>query len=165
MNPRGRYSQMAQIQSISKHKTNHRFFTIGYEGLSVEDFFTKLAAAGVSCLIDVRRNPISRKQGFSKKALNSFCHEHDIIYYHYPNLGIPSDKRRNIKSKDDYYYLFKYYRESILPEVDQEVDDLANICTSAATALLCFESDPEFCHRSCLAQELLNRLDYRVVHL
>ena len=46
--------------------------TIGYEGLKPEDFLGKLKENNVSVLVDVRQNPISRKQGFSKSRLEIF---------------------------------------------------------------------------------------------
>jgi uncharacterized protein (DUF488 family) len=42
-------------------------FTIGYEGRGIGDFVGYLKHFKISCLIDVREIPISRKPGFSKK--------------------------------------------------------------------------------------------------
>src|SRR5690606_35497866 len=41
---------------------------IGYEGLTLEAFISKLRIRGVQTLVDVRPNAISRKRGFSKRA-------------------------------------------------------------------------------------------------
>ncbi len=41
-------------------------YTLGYEGLSLAEFFDRLAQAGVSRLVDVRELPLSRRPGFSK---------------------------------------------------------------------------------------------------
>src|SRR5690606_25501465 len=41
-------------------------FTIGYEGRTQEEYLALLGEAGVTLLVDVRRNPISRKKGFSR---------------------------------------------------------------------------------------------------
>jgi len=43
--------------------------TIGYEGSSLEGYLNRLLHAGVTLLCDVRRNPLSRKYGFSKSTL------------------------------------------------------------------------------------------------
>ncbi len=40
--------------------------TIGYEGRSLENYLNELLRSGVTLLCDVRRNPLSRKYGFSK---------------------------------------------------------------------------------------------------
>jgi uncharacterized protein (DUF488 family) len=43
--------------------------TIGYEGRTLGDFISTLSNHNVDLLLDVRLNAISRKPGFSKKAL------------------------------------------------------------------------------------------------
>ena len=43
--------------------------TIGYEGAALEDFLATLAAARVTTLLDIREAPVSRRPGFSKRAL------------------------------------------------------------------------------------------------
>lgn len=45
------------------------FFTIGYEGRTRDEYLALLVGAAVTLLVDVRRNPISRKKGFSKRTL------------------------------------------------------------------------------------------------
>src|SRR6266567_3214408 len=47
--------------------------TIGYEGRSLEGYLNELLGAGVTLLCDVRRNPLSRKYGFSKGTLSKAC--------------------------------------------------------------------------------------------
>jgi len=44
-------------------------FTIGYEGLDIDAFMSLLAEHGIDTVVDVRELPLSRKPGFSKKAL------------------------------------------------------------------------------------------------
>ncbi|WP_348602891.1 DUF488 family protein [Bartonella tribocorum] len=43
------------------------FFTIGYEGKSLENYLNCLLENNIKILCDVRKNPISRKYGFSKR--------------------------------------------------------------------------------------------------
>jgi uncharacterized protein (DUF488 family) len=45
--------------------------TIGYEGRTIEEFVGELLAGSVETLIDVRELPLSRKRGFSKRALST----------------------------------------------------------------------------------------------
>jgi uncharacterized protein (DUF488 family) len=52
-----------------------RLCTIGYEGRSLEDYLNVLLQEGVTLLCDVRRNPLSRKYGFSKSTLSRCCEE------------------------------------------------------------------------------------------
>ncbi|WP_228124979.1 DUF488 domain-containing protein [Candidatus Methylospira mobilis] len=44
-------------------------FTIGYEGLDLDAFISALTLYGVETVVDIREVPLSRKPGFSKKAL------------------------------------------------------------------------------------------------
>lgn len=72
--------------------------TIGYEGKTAGAYIAQLTSAKVSVLCDVRHNPLSRKRGFSKRALAAACAAVGIRYVHLPQLGIPTAERRNIKT-------------------------------------------------------------------
>ena len=80
-------------------------FSIGYERRSLEGYLNTLLRAGVSILCDVRKNPISRKYGFSKKTLSQVCSELDIRYEHLPQLGIDSSERQELNGLADYLVL------------------------------------------------------------
>lgn len=53
-------------------------FTIGYEGLSLEKYLNKLVQNDVRLLVDVRKNPLSMKFGFSKTLLKKYCQSLNI---------------------------------------------------------------------------------------
>ena len=55
-------------------------FTLGYEGLSIDAFITRLEAAQVKTIVDVRELPLSRKKGFSKTAFSAALSAHSIAY-------------------------------------------------------------------------------------
>jgi len=42
-------------------------YTIGYEGIDIEQFFTLLSEHNIETVVDVRELPLSRKPGFSKE--------------------------------------------------------------------------------------------------
>jgi len=44
-------------------------YTVGYEGLALEEFLQRLQSAKVQIVVDIRDVPLSRKHGFSKTAL------------------------------------------------------------------------------------------------
>lgn len=67
-------------------------------------------------LCDVRRNPWSRKYGFSKSTLSNACEGVGIRYEHLPELGIVSDARRNLETQADYDALFAHYERYDLPK-------------------------------------------------
>jgi hypothetical protein len=41
-------------------------YTVGYEGVALEEFLLQLRRAWVQTIVDVRDVPLSRKRGFSK---------------------------------------------------------------------------------------------------
>ena len=64
-----------------------RTFTVSY----IKN--TKNLGMVIGLLCDVRKNPLSRKFGFSKKKLKHITETVGIKYVHIPELGIESDKR------------------------------------------------------------------------
>lgn len=65
-------------------------YTIGYEGASLNDFLTTLVISDVARVIDIREVPISRKRGFSKRALADALAARGIAYVHLKQLGTRS---------------------------------------------------------------------------
>ena len=63
---------------------------IGYEGLSVDQLVARLQADGIEVLVDVRMTPLSRKPGFSKRALSEALSAAGIRYVHDRRLGNPN---------------------------------------------------------------------------
>jgi uncharacterized protein (DUF488 family) len=64
---------MAAIKTARPAKRPPGVVTVGYEGRTLESYLNTLIGNGVTLLCDVRRNPISRKYGFSKNTLASAC--------------------------------------------------------------------------------------------
>ena len=59
------------INSKSK-ETKTVLFTIGYEGISLENYLVRLLKNDVKILVDVRNNALSMKYGFSKGQLKKY---------------------------------------------------------------------------------------------
>lgn len=129
--------------------------TIGYEGGSIELYINKLLEADIRLLVDVRKNPISRKYGFSKKTLSSLLSRMGIEYVHIPELGIKSVDRKNLNNQSDYDRLFASYEKTVLVEQAEAINALLEIYEKhKRIALTCFEKDHKQCHRSLLANKL-----------
>lgn len=128
--------------------------TIGYEGKSLEAYLNQLLKAGVTVLCDVRRNALSRKYGFSKRTLNNACQNVAIQYRHLPELGIESDRRRDLKCQADYDRLFAAYERDTLCKQVTVVTRIQDWITrdGERIALTCYELDPGQCHRSFVAK-------------
>lgn len=140
-------------------------FTIGYEGADSERFAAALAGAGVATLADVRAVALSRKRGFSKSALRDRLAEAGIGYEHLRALGTPKAGREAARA-DDAALMRRIYCEEVLETGTgaQALDGLAALAARAPTCLLCFERDPERCHRRVLAERMAAR-GFRIVDL
>ncbi len=159
---------LARIEEARPEPGPDRLFSIGYEGRSLEDYLNRLLGAGVSLLCDVRRNPLSRKYGFSKRALASGCEGIGIRYEHLPQLGIASAKRRNLQTDADYASLFAEYESETLPAQQAALERIASWTQDGErVALTCYERLPKHCHRHCVANALEARgpRPVRAMHL
>jgi uncharacterized protein (DUF488 family) len=130
-------------------------FTIGYEGRTQDEYLALLREAGVTLLADVRRNPISRKRGFSKSTLAQGCAALGIRYEHLPELGNAAEKRRNLATQAAIDALFAEYERNWLPTQAPALAKLrAWLDAGERVALTCFERAPGDCHRHCVAEAL-----------
>jgi len=140
-------------------------YTIGYEGCSVDRLLNVLMRRGIQRIIDVRRNPVARRYGFHKGALDRLCGEVGIGYVHVPELGIPSELRRNLDGPDARAKLFEDYDTELLPRQPGAIAKIARMMTDLPTALMCMEADPAMCHRSRVARAVSSVTDLRVRHV
>lgn len=132
--------------------------SIGYEGLTLEGYLNRLVRHGVCLVCDVRKNPLSRKFGFSKTALNGALDHMGIEYRHFPELGIVSDKRQSLDSQADYDRLFEEYEQTTLNDGDSAVTEIADLLNEKKhVALLCYEKLTVQCHRTRVAKAVLAR--------
>lgn len=143
-------------------------FTIGYEGISLEMYLQKLLKNNVKLLVDVRKNPLSMKFGFSKTLLKRYCNSLGVEYMHIPEVGINSDKRQQLERQADYDRLFEEYRNTILCETKESQQHILELLRRhRRIALTCFEAEPCQCHRSHLATAIEHSpgFSYQVKHL
>lgn len=131
-------------------------FTIGYEGVSLEHYINKLIRNDVKVLVDVRKNPLSMKYGFSKSLLKKFCESVGIEYVHMPEVGIDSDQRQELNTQQDYDQLFRIYKKENLAETKAVQNKILNLLKSKKRiALTCFEANICQCHRKPLAESII----------
>lgn len=140
-------------------------FTIGYEGKSIEAFINKLILNDIRLLCDVRKNPLSRKFGFSKNKLQHICETIGIQYIHIPELGIESNKRNSLNSFSDYQHLFSDYAKT-LPDLQSQLEYVYSLlCSKERIALMCYEKEPEMCHRHVIKDYIVNTYSVRSTDL
>lgn len=143
-------------------------YTIGYEGISLEEYFNRLIKNDIKMLIDVRNNPFSMKYGFSKNQLKGYCENLKIQYVHFPEVGIQSKQRKELNTKTDYDKLFAYYKATILSTTQTTQRDIFDLLREhQRIALTCFEADINLCHRKHLADAIahLPEFCYEIKHI
>lgn len=147
--------EIEKVNNQKPVKNTTCLFTIGYEGISLEQYLNKLIVNGIKLLCDVRRNPVSMKYGFSKNQLKTACEGVGIVYIHIPEVGIESDKRQELCTQADYDYLFKKYKsETLSTETGKQEEILWLLKNKKRIALTCFEANIHQCHRKHLAESI-----------
>ncbi len=150
-------SEVAEIKACKPKNEIRAIYTIGYEGRSLEEYINLLIKNDVKILVDVRKNPLSRKYGFSKKSLQHAIEQAGIEYRHIPELGISSDKRVNLNNLDDYNRLFELYEKEVLARNSEQLTALYRLVQeNERICLTCFEADPDYCHRARISGAIVN---------
>lgn len=132
-------TERRQIRDAAPKPKTSSIVTIGYEGSCIDGYLNRLLRHDIRLLCDVRRNPLSRKTGFSKNQLTGYCQHVGIEYRHLPALGIPGHRRRDLKTQADYDALFEEYETEDLPKATDAVEDLTELWEQySRIALTCF---------------------------
>lgn len=160
-----------ELQKVNQYKStaqNTTLFTIGYEGISLEEYLNRLIKNGVQLLVDVRNNPLSMKYGFSKSQLKKYCESVNIQYIHLPEVGIQSEQRQELNTQADYDKLFKTYMQNNLTKTQATQQQILSLLIQhKRIALTCFEANICQCHRKHLAEAItsLPNFNYVVKHI
>lgn len=139
-------------------------FTIGYEGLDIDIFMSLLAEHGIETVVDIRELPLSRKPGFSKKALASVLNLSGREYIHMVDLGCPKHVRDRYREDGNW----ERYTEEFLKHLQTQkavIAELSDLASSSNCALLCYEADFNFCHRSMVASAVHDFCGADVQHI
>jgi uncharacterized protein (DUF488 family) len=143
-----------------------QIYTIGFTKKTAKEFFTKLKAAGVKRILDIRLNNSSQLAGFAKKDdLKYFLSQIDNIKYaHFVDLAptkeiLDSFKKKKIdwtEYERQFHKLMKSRKIELL--MSNKIDD--------GDCFLCSEDKPKHCHRRLVAEYLKNSLgNIKVTHL
>lgn len=160
--------ELATVAKTVPENSQTILYTIGYEGISFEQYLNKLILNNVKMLCDVRKNSLSMKYGFSKSQLQNACESLGIKYIHVPDLGIDSDKRQSLNSQNDYDRLFKEYEKTTLIKNKTAIATVLSLLKqNERIALTCFEAHQCQCHRGTLAKAItqLPEWKYELKHL
>jgi uncharacterized protein (DUF488 family) len=131
----------------------------GYEGRTVADLVEFSRAMGTKWVVDVRLNPLSRKPGFSKRALAEALAEEGLHYLHLPELGNPKDNRADFADAAGAAgsRARERYRAEVLSteSATAALDRLAELGANGGAVLLCFEAEGRHCHRAEVQRALV----------
>jgi hypothetical protein len=160
--------ELLNLDNFKSTESEIVLFTLGYEGISLEHYLNRLIKNNIKVLCDVRKNALSMKYGFSKSQLKNACEGVNIEYIHIPEVGIVSDKRKELNSQKDYDELFEDYRKNNLTKTTEHQIYILNLLKKKKRiALTCFEADSCQCHRTHLANAVSNLkgFKYELEHL
>jgi uncharacterized protein (DUF488 family) len=138
-------------------------FTVGYEGLNISQFISMLRGYGIKKIIDIREFPISRKPGFSKSALRNNLNDFNIEYIHLVSLGCPKPIRNAYKLNSDWDEYSREFKKYVKTQ-DEALEHVYQLMKECECALLCFEANPQRCHRSLVTTEMIRRYGIKFFH-
>ncbi|WP_342000330.1 DUF488 domain-containing protein [Microbacterium sp. LWH7-1.2] len=139
---------------------------IGYEGLTQDALISRLRLRGVETLVDVRLNAISRKPGFSKKALTTALEQAGIRYRHMPSLGNPRANRDGYAetTSSSAHQARDRYRNTLTHDAaGTSLKELVELARTQTIAVFCFEEDEHHCHREQVLDHVRAALESEMV--
>ena len=141
-------------------------FTIGYEQAKPAAVLGELKRAKVKLVVDTRAVAASRRPGFSKRQLAASLDAAGIAYLHLQKLGTPAEGRQAARS-GDFDTLWRIYDAHIKTAEAQDAlaELIALIKSGKRVCLLCYERDPNQCHRSRIAALVKKRTRVKVEDL
>ena len=157
------------------------FFTIGVYNSTEKDFFNKLIENNIDTFCDIRQRRGVRGAKYSfvnSNRLQIKLNDLNIKYGYIPELAPTSEIREIQKEIDEKngelkserqilgnVFVFEYENRIINSfDFDNFFQNLDQIVASRV-ALFCVEEHPEACHRSIVAEKLINSYNYKITHL
>ncbi len=142
-------------------------YTIGFTQTTAEHFFSRLKAAGVKRLLDVRLNNVSQLAGFAKaQDLPFFLRElAGAAYEHEPLLAPTQELLDEYKKRKGDWSVYEQAFLELMAEREIE-STLSPTVFEVPTALLCSEATAENCHRRLVCEYLASHWPgVRAIHL
>lgn len=141
--------------------------TVGHGTLPAEALAALLNGAGVSCIVDVRSYPGSRRHPhFNREAMEQWAPASGLEYTWLPALGgrrRPTEASRHVALRQDAFRAYADHMETA--GFIAGVDELLHKADGRTLAVMCSESVWWRCHRRLLADHLVLVRRVEVVHL
>lgn len=143
----------------------NKLATVGYETDTQSGMIARLKAADVEMVVDVRAVASSRKAGFSKTLLANSLRAEGVDYLHLRDLGTPKPGRdaARVGRVGEMREIFEAHLEE--PAAVLALAQATALAKTKRIALLCYEDDPNCCHRRIVADRIRERLKCEVVDL
>lgn len=150
-----RQAENKLIWNEARHSDSALFFTIGYTGRRLEEFLGLLESNRVRTLVDIRQYPVSMyRPEMSKANLKRAVEDREMIYAHFPQLGVPRDIRAKAMETGTRDVIWEWYDQHIVAQyVRRNLHRFFNTLEHPV-ALMCVEVDPQECHRHRLSLAL-----------
>ena len=141
--------------NLTRSKSDADFYTIGYSGRKIPEFIAILKSVSICSVVDIRFSPISiYRPDFNKCNLQTLLKQHDISYFHKPELGLPRDIRSIAIDTNSRDVLWDWYDRYIVSNyINGNLDNFFNSSVHPIV-LLCLEVSPLECHRHRLTLAL-----------
>jgi uncharacterized protein (DUF488 family) len=157
-----RCEEPAEFFSMSEDKESEApptVLTVGHSTRPIEEFVSLLKKHGVTCVVDVRTVPRSRRNPqFNRDTLPASLKAADIAYTHLAGLGglrRPRPDSINTGWKNASFRGYADYMQT--PEFGASLENLIELAKKQRVALMCAEAVPWRCHRSLIADALVAR--------
>jgi uncharacterized protein (DUF488 family) len=157
------------MHNLTKQNTGSTVFTIGHSTRPFADFLTMLLSFQIEAVADVRSYPGSRWfPQFNKERMRTELAKHNIDYVHFKDLGGRKDtdgspaKQNATSRKVSSFAGFAHHMQS--GEYRNAEHKLEQLAYEKRTVFMCAEADWHKCHRSLIADSLLNK-GWNVQHI
>jgi len=139
--------------------------TIGYEGVTQQEFLSTLKQVGVDLVIDIRDRAQSRRPGFSKSSLSAGLEGVGIAYTHLKALGDPKEGREAARAGDISLFERIFQRVLASDAAELSISTIIDSMGNHNVCLLCYERDYRYCHRKLVSDKIESMTGEKARHL
>lgn len=137
-------------------------YTIGHSNLDIAEFMEHLGRHHITALADVRSNPTSRFQQFSRESLQATLRQAGVAYVF---LGAELGARPRDPSCRNEHGVVDLKLLGRSRAFKQGIDRIISGSKEHRIALMCAERDPITCHRGLLIARELTAQGIEVLHI
>ncbi|GJL83618.1 MAG: hypothetical protein DHS20C01_32520 [marine bacterium B5-7] len=133
-----------------------RIWTVGHSNRDLDYFIQMLRQHHIECLVDVRRQPVSRRfPWFEGDVLRNHI-ENAGLRYHFAGVNLGGRRNSVVNSPNIAVKGFwRGYADHMQTDAFlQSIGRLKNLAEAMTVAVMCAEGDPDHCHRSMIADYL-----------